>query len=760
MLETINSRGALVAAMLLATGSLGAFAQTAGTRIPVGTNPSAIAVNPITNKVYVTNETDDTVTVINANNNTTKTVAVGDRPLWIAINSETNRIYASSLTSANTAIIDGTTDTVEVTTASGGGGWTAINPINNTTYVVRYGAGDEVNIIQGTSYILTFATRSFSPVGIAVNPVNNWLYNPNATTGDVSVVDITTPQYYPPLKCPNGSGGFKPQPADPPLPPTPDPYQQPCIDIPGTPVAVAINPVSGKSYAVSTGVTGQVSVITNSNSTFTTLSPPGAGTAITVAVNPVANMAYAVFSNMVVAIDSSNSMTIIPAAGGPRAIGINPLTNMIYVPNADGTLLVINGQTGATSTVTVTVNANGIAVNPLTNMVYVLDAGGGVTPVSGATGTNTSTGLTATVTPLPGNTGGTSGTITVNASSSITPAPLNSVRKVYYRFGNTGPWTEATGTGPYPVSYSGFAPGSYTLNVFATNGLEAPNINTHLANVPVVGNVTSYTFTVADATTSDPARLVNIATRMRVQTGDNVLIGGFIIGGNANKTVVIRARGPSMAAQGVTGTLADPQLALFSGQTQIASNNNWGDAPNASQIQASGFAPPNATESAIMTNLAPGAYTAIVTGVANTTGVGLIEVFEVDAATSPLINIATRGQVLTGDDVMIGGFIIQGSGPQTVVVRARGPSLAAQGVPGTLQNPVLTLVNQAGVAIATNDDWQTAANASTIQSSGFAPSDSRESAILMTLQPGAYTAIVIGQGNTTGVAIIEVFDGS
>jgi YVTN family beta-propeller protein len=760
MLARTKFRPAALAAVLFAAGSIGAaVAQTVGTRIPVGTSPSAIAVNPVTNKVYVTNEADDTVTVINANDNSTKTVPVGDRPLWIAINAETNRIYASNLTSANTSIIDGATDTVELTTTSGGGGWTAINPINDTAYVVRFGAGDEVNVIQGTTYVLTFATRSFSPVGIAVNPVTNWLYNPNSATGDVSVVDATTPVYYPPLKCPNGSGGFKPQPADPPLPPTPDPYQQPCVDIPGTPVAVAINPVSGKSYAVSSGASGQISVITNSNSTFTTLNPPGAGTAITVAVNPVANMAYAVFSNMVVAVDSSNTMTIVPSPGGPVAIGVNPLTNMIYVPNADGSMLVINGQTGATNSVTISSGANGIAVNPLTNMVYVLDIGGGVTPVSGAAGTATSTGITTTITPLPGNNGGTSGTITVNASSSITPAPLDSVRKVYYRFGNSGPWTEASGTGPYPVTYSGFAPGSYTLNVFATNGLEAPNINTHLANVPVVGNVASYNFTVSSGP-SDPARLANIATRMRVQTGDNVLIGGFIIGGSTNKTVVVRARGPSMAAAGVPNTLANPQMQLYSGQTQIAFNDDWGQASNAGQITASGLAPDHPSESAIMMNLAPGAYSAIVTGVGNTTGVGIIEVFEVDTPESPLINIATRGQVLTGDDVMIGGFIIQGSGPQTVVVRARGPSLAQAGVPGVLQNPVLQLFDGGGALLATNDDWQTASNASTIQASGFAPSDASEAAILMTLQPGAYSAIVTGANGTTGVAIVEVFDGT
>jgi hypothetical protein len=136
--------------------------------------------------------------------------------------------------------------------------------------------------------------------------------------------------------------------------------------------------------------------------------------------------------------------------------------------------------------------------------------------------------------------------------------------------------------------------------------------------------------------------------------------------------------------------------------------------------------------------------------------VGIIEVFEVDQPTAPLINIATRGRVQTGDNVMIGGFIIQGSGSQTVVVRARGPSLAQFGVPNTLANPVLQLFSGATV-IASNDDWQQAGNAALIQSSGFAPADTRESAILVTLPPGAYTAIVSGSGGTTGVAIVEVF---
>jgi hypothetical protein len=146
----------------------------------------------------------------------------------------------------------------------------------------------------------------------------------------------------------------------------------------------------------------------------------------------------------------------------------------------------------------------------------------------------------------------------------------------------------------------------------------------------------------------------------------------------------------------------------------------------------------------------------VVSGAGNATGVGIVEVFEVDQPAVPLANISTRGRVLTGNDVMIGGFIIQGDAPQTVVVRARGPSLAPFGITEPLADPVLQLYAGQSV-IAANDDWGTAANAAQIQASGFAPADPRESAILVTLPPGAYTAIVTGAGGGTGVAIVEVF---
>ncbi|MGE5095443.1 MAG: hypothetical protein ACM3SO_09915 [Betaproteobacteria bacterium] len=249
--------------------------------------------------------------------------------------------------------------------------------------------------------------------------------------------------------------------------------------------------------------------------------------------------------------------------------------------------------------------------------------------------------------------------------------------------------------------------------------------------------------------------LLGISTRMDVLTGDNVLIGGFVIGGSTPKTVIVRARGPSL---GVAGALADPTLTLVpaNGDPSIF-NDDWGSASNAAQVQASGFAPGDAKESAILVTLNPGAYTAIVSGAGGTTGVAIVEVFEVDHPEVPLTAISTRGEVLTGDNVMIGGFIIPGSTPRTVVVRARGPSLTATGVAGALADPTLTLVPGNGDPSITNDDWGSAANAAQLQASGFAPGNAKESAILVTLNPGAYTAVLSGVGGTTGVAIVEVF---
>jgi len=224
--------------------------------------------------------------------------------------------------------------------------------------------------------------------------------------------------------------------------------------------------------------------------------------------------------------------------------------------------------------------------------------------------------------------------------------------------------------------------------------------------------------------------------------------------------VVITAAGPSLASAGIANPLANPMMTLVrsSDGAVIATNDDWQAAANAADIQAAGFAPADAREPAIMMTLAPGAYTSIVSGVGNTTGVAVVGVFEVDHPEVPLINISTRGEVLTGNDVMIGGFVIQGTTPQTVVITGIGPSLTQAGIANALANPTLTLVRSSDQSVvASNDDWGSAPNAAAIQASGLAPADARESAIMVTLDPGAYTAILSGAGGGTGVGIVAVY---
>ena len=249
-----------------------------------------------------------------------------------------------------------------------------------------------------------------------------------------------------------------------------------------------------------------------------------------------------------------------------------------------------------------------------------------------------------------------------------------------------------------------------------------------------------------------PTTLANISTRLRVETGDSVLIGGFIITGTQPKKILMRAIGPSLP---LAGTLANPSLELFdsSGQS-IAANDNWMDAPNKQEIIDSTIPPANDFESAILMSLDPGSYTAIVRGVNNTTGIALVEAYDLDnTVDSQLANISTRGLVQTGDNVMIGGFIVLGVDAQTVLVRGIGPSLP---IAGSLADPMLELHDKDGAIIASNDNWRDTQEAE-ITATTIPPPDDEESAILQTLPPAAYTAILRGVNNTAGVALVEVY---
>lgn len=234
------------------------------------------------------------------------------------------------------------------------------------------------------------------------------------------------------------------------------------------------------------------------------------------------------------------------------------------------------------------------------------------------------------------------------------------------------------------------------------------------------------------------------------------MIGGFIITGDVAKKVALRAIGPSLADVGVTDTLVDPVLELYDASgSLIAQNDNCASLPPATT--PADLMPKNGKESFIAVTLPPGSYTAVLRGANGSAGVGLFELFDLDPASSRISNISTRGEVGTGSGVMIGGFIIGGGEPTKVVVRAIGPSLSAENVPNLLFDPLLELYDGNGSLIFTNDNWRTTQEEE-ILATGVAPSADSESAIVATLTPGGYTAMVRDAGSASGVALVEVYN--
>jgi hypothetical protein len=254
---------------------------------------------------------------------------------------------------------------------------------------------------------------------------------------------------------------------------------------------------------------------------------------------------------------------------------------------------------------------------------------------------------------------------------------------------------------------------------------------------------------------------INLSTRLRVQTGDNVGIAGFIITGTAEKRVIVRGIGPSLVRYNIADVLADPVMELHgpTGFTTIT-NNNWRDTQE-DEIQATGIPPVNDLESAIVLNLAPGAYTAIVKGNGNTSGVALVEVYDLNQGVpSKLANLSTRAFVSTGDNIVIAGFLLSDNVTMDrIVVRGLGPSLSAFGINNVLADPNLELRDSNGVLLIANNDWQdNPIQAAEIIAAGLAPTNTHESAIAAILPPGLYTALLFGTSNGVGVGIVEVYD--
>lgn len=343
----------------------------------------------------------------------------------------------------------------------------------------------------------------------------------------------------------------------------------------------------------------------------------------------------------------------------------------------------------------------------------------------------------------------------------------------------------ATGNDPLTYAWSFRAAGAATPEPFplatgptyTIGSVQPQDAGTYTVAVTNPNGTTtrSATLTVSPLATSPSTTLANISTRGRVGTDDNVLIAGIVIAGKTPKNVLVRAAGPALANLGVSGVLANPILSLVRQDgTVVAENDNWDAAGQGAQLTAmfdrlGAFRFSNgARDSALLATLPPGIYTAIVRGAGNTSGVALIEAYDADADAAawqsrPLVNISTRGHVGTGDRLLIAGLVVRGPGPHTYLIRASGPTLANAGVSGTLGNPFLRLY-QGETLLRENDDWNTpstarsALAAAAAKVGAFSQQSTSEAAMLVTLQPGIYTAHVTGVNGGTGVALVEIYE--
>lgn len=350
---------------------------------------------------------------------------------------------------------------------------------------------------------------------------------------------------------------------------------------------------------------------------------------------------------------------------------------------------------------------------------------------------------------------------------------VNATNSVLYTVNTSTGSLTAIGNGTGTPILSLFFDGTtlYGVDSFVTSNIGVYTINTASGVATRISTVTGLPGTndffidsaAATTPTSGPAvTLANISTRALVQTNDNVMIGGFVVTGNGIKQVLLRALGPTLAKSpyNLAGILSDPVLELHGGDGALVnSNDNWQQATSAGSIPDN-LKPSDPHESAILTSLAPGNYTAIVRGASNSTGIALVEVYDLDtSAGSHLENISTRCFVETGDKIMIAGVIVQGSASEKVLVRALGPTIANPpfNVPDVLADPFLDLRDGNGNPLQTNNDWKDTQQGE-IENTGKQPAFDSEAAIVRTLPPGNYTAIVTGTNNTTGNALVEVYE--
>jgi YVTN family beta-propeller protein len=692
-----------------------ARAQDAVTAVPVGFAGGGIVVNPVTDKIYVSGGASMTVIDGASNARTAITGATA-----AAVNSVTDKIYGFGGIHSGipdtpyVTITDGVTNAT--TTLAGIAGAIAVNAVTDKVYVAN--VLGNVTVIDGATDAQTTVALGALPGAIAVNPATNKVYVVNESASSVTVIDGATNAA---TVIPAGSGG-----------------------------PLAVNAATNKVYESNTGG-NSVTVIdgaTNAATSIAVGADPGA-----IAVNPVTDTVYVDVEGMgsVAVIDgATNAITYVPVGDGPGAIAVNTVTNTVYVAvYRSKNVAVIDGATNAVGTIAVGTHPEYVAVNEATNRIYATDDSYFVAVIDG----------NAVPTAPVFSSGPGSQTVAAGASV-VFSAPTVSTFNPAYQWSFNGA-ALADGPGVY---------GSQSATLLLSGA--SVIAGTYACTAATGAGTTSSSgavLTVASAPT--PGRLVNLSARAPAGNGAGVLITGLVVGGAAPLPVLLRACGPALIPLGVPGALSDPQLQLYSAGTMTDSNAGWAGnsriASTAGFVGAFAWSNPVSKDSALLETLNPGAYTAITSGASGDTGVALAEVYDATPAgtwTSSLprlVNLSARASVGTGGDVLIAGFVIAGSTAKTVLVRASGPALGGLGIAGALSDPQLQLYSNGSASagnIGWNGDAAIAAAAARVGAFPWTDPSSDDSALLVTLPPGAYTAVVSGANGDSGVSLVEVYE--
>lgn len=747
-----------------AVGGNQARAQGATSTIALEYTAGAIAVNPVTNKIYVANEEwinspggafdiGEGVTIIDGNTHAVTAASTGLAPGSIAVNPVTNKVYVMNTGDGTLTVIDGATGTSSTVTTAGGIGAIAVNSVTNKIYVANIG-GTAVAVIDGATNGLTTVPVQFSPyyvaayssVSIAVNSVTNKIYVSVVDGSCVGVIDGATNAV---TLVPMGA----------------------------YPGMIAVNPATNKIYVCD--YASGVKVIDGATNGLTTVPLPISPDAIDfVTVNPVTNMIYVADSyegsgDVIVIDEATNATTSVAAESWPVQLAVDTTLNKIYTMDfGSNEVAVIDGATNAVTEVPIgpAVGVGNLVVNPVTNCAYVAYESN-VTVIDGAV-----TGAPSYVTEPKSQVVGIGAPVAFNAAVSGT-APTT-----FQWFANGVPLSDGSGisgssTPTLFISRGVTQSDTGVYNCVATNSAASASSNAVALNV--VGSL-------------PPGHLVNLSSRAFVGTGANMMISGFVVSGSGSKQLILRGIGPGLASFGVSGTLIDPVLGLYDSANPanlITEDSGWlnpptvpaglwageitpSDSTAADFAQVGAFGLTNGSDDSAMKIVLPaGNYTCQITGAivdpiagsATGTGVALAEIYDADTGfpTAQLVNISTRASVGTGSNVLIAGFVIEGSTSQTVLIRASGPALTPFGVPNPLPDPQLQIFNGNRNLVASSLGWGgnslIASAAAAVGAFSWSNPASLDSAILVTLPPGSYTAEVSGQSGDTGVALIEVY---